>query len=173
MKSRPVLLFTRDPNFENSVVHALLPGGSIVLVARNVGEALQIVCARGSELELGIIDFDDCFQGMTLLSAITTCQKELSIVVVTSRDVNQALAYANGAAACLAKPITAEEIAIAFEALKGPKRELMEIEIARKREGDARTARRNVECLNVTGGMERQFLSEQTSAFLESHLETK
>ena len=152
MKSRPVLLLTRDPNVEDSVVQAMLPSGSIVLFARDLGEALQIVCARGGELDLAIIDFDDGCQGMTLLRAIAACQEELPIVVVTSRDVYQALAYANGAAACLAKPITAEEIAIAFEALKGPKRELMEIEIARKRERDAQTARRNVECLDVTGG---------------------
>jgi DNA-binding NtrC family response regulator len=125
MNSHLVLLLTCDPKVEDSVVQAVLPGGSIVLPARNLGEALQIVCARGGELELAIIDFDDGCQGMTLLRAIATCQEELPIVVVTSRDVYHALAYANGAAACLAKPITAEEIAIVVEALKAPKRELI------------------------------------------------
>jgi DNA-binding LytR/AlgR family response regulator len=124
----------------------MLPSGSIVLVARNLGEALQIVCARGGELELAIIDFDDGCQGMTLLRAIATCQEELPIVVVTSRDVYHALAYANGAAACLAKPITAEEIAIVVEALKAPKRELIL-------------------------ATSRQLLSEQPPAFVESHHE--
>ena len=148
MKSPLILLLTRDLNVEKMVVQALLPGGSIVLNARNVADALQVLCARGSELELAIIDFDHGCQGMTMLGAITACQKDLSIVVVTSSDVCHAPAYANGAAACLAKPITAEEIAIAFEALKGPKRKSM-------------------------AGRSRQFLTEQMSALLESHLETK
>ena len=148
MKSPLILLLTSDLNVEKMVVEALLPGGSIVLNARNVGDALQVLCARGSELELAIIDLDHGCQGMTMLGAITACQGSLPIVVVTSNDACHALAYANGAAACLAKPITAEEIAIAFEALKGPKRKSM-------------------------AGWSRQFLNEQMSAFLESHLETK
>ena len=126
MNSRLVLLLTRDRNFERLLAEALLNNGAVVLIARNVGDALQIVCARGREFDFAVIDFDDGCHGMTLLSAINTCRPELPIIVVTSGDAYHpaALAYANGAAACLAKPISAAELGIVIRELGEPKLEL-------------------------------------------------
>ncbi len=126
MNSRLVLLLTRDRNFERLLAEALLNNGAAVLIARNVGDALQIVCARGREFDFAVIDFDDGCHGMTLLSAINTCRPELPIIVVTSSDAYHAaaLAYANGAAACLAKPISAAELGIVIRELGEPKLEL-------------------------------------------------
>ena len=127
MNARLVLLLTRDRHFENQLSEALLKsGGSVVLVARNVGDALQIVCARGREVDLAVIDFDESCHGMTLLSAINTCREGLPIVVVTSTDAYHAaaLAYANGASACLAKPISCDELGITIQELDQPKLEL-------------------------------------------------
>src|ERR1700694_3087977 len=104
MNARLVLLLTHDRQFEKQLTEALLEtGGSVVLVARKVGDALQIVCARGHELDLAVIDFDEGCHGMTLLSAIDMCRHQLPIVVIASTDAyhTAALAYANGAA-CLA-----------------------------------------------------------------------
>ncbi len=126
MNSRLVLLLTHDRNFERLLAEALLDHGAVMLIARNVGDALQIVCARGREFDFAVIDFDDGCHGMTLLSAINTCRPELPIIVVTSGDAYHAaaLAYANGAAVCLAKPISAAELEIVIRELGEPKLEL-------------------------------------------------
>jgi DNA-binding NtrC family response regulator len=104
---------------------ALSDSRATILVARNIGEALQIVCTRGAELDFAVIDRDDC-HGINLLGAINACQQELPIVVVTSSDTYHcaALAYANGAAACFAKPIAATELRLAIHDLRAPKLEL-------------------------------------------------
>jgi DNA-binding NtrC family response regulator len=125
MNARPVLLLTQDHEFEELLREALSESGATLLVARNVGDALQIVCTRGAELDLAVIDRGDC-HGINLLSAIKACQHDLPVVVVTSSDTYHcaALAYANGAAACLAKPITATELRLAIHGLRAPKLEL-------------------------------------------------
>src|SRR6187397_2005210 len=108
MNVRLILLLTRDREFETLLTEAVLATGTgIILVARTVTDALRIVCTRGRELDFGVIDFDDGCHGMTLLSALDNCRPGLPLVVVTSRDVYHAgaVAYANGVAACLAKPI--------------------------------------------------------------------
>src|SRR6266487_955655 len=125
MNAHPVLLLTRDREFEKLLRETLSESGAPVLSARDAGDALQIVCTSGAELDFAVIDRDDC-HGITLLSAINACQHELPIVVVTSSDAYHcaALAYANGAAACVAKPITATELALAIHDLRAPKLEL-------------------------------------------------
>jgi len=125
MTARPVLLLTRDDEFEKLLKEAFLESAATILIARNVDDALQIVCTRGAELDLAVIDRDDC-HGINLLSAINACQHNLPIVVVTSGDTYHcaALAYANGAAACLVKPIAAAELRLAIQNLGAPKLEL-------------------------------------------------
>jgi len=117
MNPRLILLLTPDQQLEELLSEDLLGKGAIALVARNADEALQIVCSRGKELDLAVIDFDDGCHGMTLLSALNTCQPTLSIIVVTSSDAYHAaaIAYANNVAACLAKPILAGEFRILVE----------------------------------------------------------
>ena len=106
MKPRLVLLFTRDRAFDQLVSEALFGTGAIVLIARSVADALQIVCQRGRELDCALMDFDGGCRGMTLLSAVHTCHQQLPILVTTSEDAEHAtaVAYANGAQACLNKP---------------------------------------------------------------------
>jgi CheY-like chemotaxis protein len=113
IKSRLILLFTRDGGFAQSVREALFGTGAIVLIAREVRDALQIVCQRGRELDFALMDFDRGCRGMTLLSALHTCHAQLPIVVTTSEDAGHcaAVALANGARACLNKPLHATELA--------------------------------------------------------------
>jgi DNA-binding NtrC family response regulator len=126
MSARHVLLLTRDDEFEKLLKEAFLESAATILVARNVDDALQIVCTRGAELDLAVIDRDDC-HGINLLSAINACQHNLPIVVVTSGDTYHcaALAYANGATACLVKPIAAAELRLAIQHLGAAKLELV------------------------------------------------
>ena len=126
MKPKLILLFTRDSNFAQSVSEALFGTRAIVLMARSVADALQIVCQRGRELAFALLDFDDGCRGMTLLSAVHGCYERLPIVVTTSRDAEHAnaVAYANGARACLNKPILAAALADTMGKLSQPDRRL-------------------------------------------------
>ena len=105
-KAQVVLLYTRDGNLDALLGEALSGTGTIVLVARTVADALQIVCQRGRELTFALMDFDGGCRGMTILSAIHTCFEKLPILVTTSKDAEHvsAVAYANGARACFPKP---------------------------------------------------------------------
>jgi CheY-like chemotaxis protein len=116
MKPRLVLLYTRDSNFDRLLSRALVGTGVIVLIARSVADALQIVCRRGRELDLVVMDFNDGCRGMTLLSAIHTCHQKLPTLVITSKDLEHAngVAYANGARVCLNKPLPAAKLANAI-----------------------------------------------------------
>lgn len=126
MKTPLVLLLTRDQNFE-SKVRKVLSKKAEILVQRKLGGALESVCAHRHNLDLVIVDFDDGCHGMTLLSAIKTVDDELPIIATMSTDAYHAsaVAYANGAAACIAKPITAAELKLVLEELGHVKAELM------------------------------------------------
>jgi DNA-binding NtrC family response regulator len=107
-----VLLFTRDVVLDQCTAQSLDTNG-VVYSVDNTNDALQIICTRGDELDFAIIDFEDGCHGMTLLKAINACRSELPILVVTHGDSEHAaaLAYANGAAACLARPFTSWTLA--------------------------------------------------------------
>ena len=116
MKRRLVLLYTRDHNFDRVLIEALLGTGAVALIARSVGDALQMVCRRGRELDFPVLDFNDRCRGMTLLSALHICCDKLPALVVSSKDLEHASAvgYANGARVCLTKPLPAALLANAI-----------------------------------------------------------
>lgn len=122
MNVRVALLLTHDLDFEKAVTEALEDSGAEIIAIHDVDHALQIGCQRGAELDLAIIDRSDC-HAITLLSAIKECHHDLPVVVVTSSDSCHcaAIAYANGAAACLAKPISAVDLKVVFRQLCEPK----------------------------------------------------
>jgi DNA-binding response OmpR family regulator len=126
MKGRQVLLFTSDIEFESVVRQALLGTDTVFLVARTVADALQIACQRGHELDLAIMTFGEGCHGMTLLSAIHDCYNQLPTLVVVEKDSGHAsaLAYANGASACLSKPVSLVELTNAIAALQPTARQL-------------------------------------------------
>ena len=116
MKSRLILLYTCDRNFDQVLGEALLGIGAVILIARNVGDALQIVSRRRRELHLAVLDFTTDCRDMALLSAIQTCCEEVPTLVVASKDSEHAnaIAYANGARLCLNKPLPAAMLANAI-----------------------------------------------------------
>ena len=118
---RTVLLFTRDSCFDE-LIAKVFSEPAIILSARTVREALRIVCQRGRELNLALMDFDGASRGMTLLSAVHTCYERVPIVVTTSEHGEHAsfLAYANGARTCLKKPLSPVGFAHAIADVTAP-----------------------------------------------------
>ena len=127
MKRRLVLLYAPDPNFDRALTEALWGTGAVVLIARSVGDALQVVSSRGPELDFAILDFNDGCRGMTLLSAVHTCCEKLPTLVVTSKDSEHAsaVAYANGARVWLNKPLPAALLANAISEVMAPDQPLV------------------------------------------------
>jgi len=118
--ARLVLLCTRDDDFKTVVRQALWDTGTVLLTARTVEEALQIVCRRKRELDVAIMAFNEDCRGMTLLDAIHGCCEQLPTLVVFDKDTEQAraLAYANGARFCLSKPVSPVQLANAIADLE-------------------------------------------------------
>jgi DNA-binding NtrC family response regulator len=128
MKPRLALLYTRDRGFDQILAEALAGTATIILIARSVGDALQIVCRRGRELDFAVLDFNDGCRGMTLLSALDTCCDKLPTLVVSSKDSEDAsasaIAYANGARVCLNKPFPVWMLANAIVKLQSTRSKL-------------------------------------------------
>ena len=117
MNPRLILLLTLDAMVEEAMAEALLETDGIICIARTTDDAMRIVCSGASELELAVIDFDHGSNGMTLISAINTCaDHHLPMLVLTpsGEEHGRFVARANGAAECLAKPISAAQIAKAI-----------------------------------------------------------
>jgi DNA-binding response OmpR family regulator len=108
-----ILLLTLDPMVEEAMTEALLETGGTVCLARTADDAMRIVCSNSRELELAVIDFDHGSNGMTLISAINTCaDHHLPMLVLTppGEEHGRFVARANGAAECLAKPISTAQM---------------------------------------------------------------
>ena len=105
---------------ERVVRRALWGTGTILLIARTVEDALQIVGRRGRELDVAIMAFSEACHGITLLSAIHGCCEQLPTLVVVDEDSEHAstLAYANGARFCLSEPVSSVELANAIADLQ-------------------------------------------------------
>jgi DNA-binding NtrC family response regulator len=118
MKMPVMLLLTNDTDLEESVADALSEIGGISHLTRAAGDALETIC-RVDDLDLVIIDFEDGPHGMTLLSAISTLREDLPVIVIAYDDEQhvEALAYANGAAACFSKQAIATQLANAIRKL--------------------------------------------------------
>ena len=126
MKTPTILLLTNDPKLEDCVAHVLRHSGGLGHLAHSADDALQIVCGTGRDLDLAVIDFESGPHGMTLLSAISMCREDLPVIVIAHDDEKhvEALAYANGAAACLPKPISAAQFAEAMSQCRPAQRQL-------------------------------------------------
>jgi len=120
-----ILLLTNDPTLEDSVTQALSETGSVSHLAHSAGDALEIIRAVGRDLDLAVIDFESGPHGMTLLSALRMF-REFGVIVVTGDDGKhvEAIAYANGATACLPKPVSAAQLINAMERCRGLQHQL-------------------------------------------------
>ena len=111
MKTPVMLLLTNDNELEDLVADALSEIGGVSHITRDAGDALQTICGV-NDLDLAIIDFEHGPHGMTLLGAISTLREDLPVIVITYDDEQHvgALAYANGATACLSKQAMATQL---------------------------------------------------------------
>lgn len=119
MKSDLVLLLTGDLELKQEAAVAAAASGARLMLAGTVDEALEIIDERSRELDLAVIDFDGDTGGMAFLSALSTSPADLPIVALTStdRDHSTVLAYADGAACCLTKPMNAAELEMVIRVL--------------------------------------------------------
>jgi DNA-binding NtrC family response regulator len=110
-----MLLITNDDGLEDLAAQALSEIGGVSHVARDPGDALEAVCGA-EDLDVVLIDIDQKHHLITLVNAIKTCRQDLHVIAVTRDDDRhlKALAYANGAAACFPKPISAMRLAAAI-----------------------------------------------------------
>ena len=117
VKAPFIVLLTSDAALENVVADALVESGGVSHLACDAGEALQIVCGTGRDLDAAIIDFEHGPHGITLLEVMKACRENLPVIVITRDDQQhvQALACAKGAAACFSKPIVVRQLAQIFQ----------------------------------------------------------
>ena len=110
-----MLLLTNDNGLEDLVADALSEIGGISHLTRDAGDALETICGV-HDLDLAIIDFEHGPHGMTLLSAISALREDMPVIVITRDDEEhvEALAYTNGATACLSKQAVATQLANAI-----------------------------------------------------------
>lgn len=109
MKTPFILLFTNDNELKDLVAQALSEIGGVSHLGRDVNEALETVRCAPS-LDFAIVDFEHGSEGLTLLRAINALCRYLPIIVVTRDDDSHVAAYTNGAAACLAKPVSVAQL---------------------------------------------------------------
>jgi len=121
MKTPVTLLLTNDHASEDLIAKILSEIGGVSHLTRAAGEALETICGV-KDLNLVIIDFEHGAHGMTLLNAIRTVREGLPVIMITHDDEQhvEALAYANGAAACFPKPVLPAQLAIAVRRLCTP-----------------------------------------------------
>ena len=111
MKTPVMLLLTDDNELEELVADALSEIGAISHLTRDAGEALEIICGA-NDLDFAVIDFEHGPHGMTLLGALSTLRENLPVIAITRDDEEhvEALAYANGATACVSKRAVATQL---------------------------------------------------------------
>ena len=112
MKAPVMLLLTSDNELEEAVADALTEIGGISHLTRDAGDALETICGT-NDLDLAIIDFEHGPRGITLLSALGALRADMSVIVITRDDEQhvEALAYTNGATACLSKQAVKTQLA--------------------------------------------------------------
>lgn len=117
MKTPVMALLTTDHNLEECMVQVLLRTGSLNHRAQSANDVLDLVCTIGQNLDLAVIDFEHGSDGMTLVDAMSTRRRGFPVIVGTGPEEQdiEALAYANGAAVCLSKPVSATQLTEAMK----------------------------------------------------------
>jgi DNA-binding NtrC family response regulator len=117
MKAPVIALLTNDHNLEECVAQVLLRTGGLSHRAQSANDVLDLVCTIGQNLDLVVIDCEEEPDGLTLLDAISTRRRGFPVIVITGpgEEDMEALVYANGAAVCLSKPVSAPQLAEAMK----------------------------------------------------------
>jgi len=117
MKTPVIALLTNDESLEECVAQVLLETGGSSHLAQSASDLLDLIGATGQDLDLALIDCEHAPHGLTLVRAINSRREAYPVIVLTGPDEKyiEALAYANGAAVCLSKPVSATQLAAAMK----------------------------------------------------------
>ena len=118
MKTPVMALLTNDHNLEECVAQVLLKTGGLSHLAHNASEVLDLIgTTTGQDLDIAVIDCEHGPHGLTLVGAISRLREAFPVIVLTGPgdEYIEALAYANGAMVCLAKPVSATQLAEAMK----------------------------------------------------------
>jgi DNA-binding NtrC family response regulator len=117
MKTPVVALLTDDPYLEECLAQVLSETEGRSHLAESARDVLELVCTSGEDLDLAVIDCEHGPYGLTLVGAINRRREHFPVIVITGpgEKLIEALAYANGASACLSKPVSATQLAEAMK----------------------------------------------------------
>jgi FixJ family two-component response regulator len=117
MKTPVITLLTNDQSVEECVAQVLLEAGGLSHLAHSASEVLDLIGTTGQDLDLAVIDCEHGPHGLTLVRAINSRREAFPVIVLTGPgdEYIEALAYANGAAVCLCKPVSATQLAEAMK----------------------------------------------------------
>src|SRR5204862_7271528 len=98
------------------LAHVLSEMGGRSRLADRPSDVLELVSTSGEDLDLAVIDCEHGPHGLTLVAAINKQREHFPVIVITGpgEKLIEALAYANGASACLSKPVSATQLAEAM-----------------------------------------------------------
>jgi DNA-binding NtrC family response regulator len=115
MKPRLILLFTVDADVQQRLEEALHGSSAIVLVARNLRDALEIISAKGNALVSAVVDIDQEFSGITLLGALGAYRDRLSVIVIAANaNYAELVTAGHEAMTFFEKPVPVEILAAAL-----------------------------------------------------------
>ena len=117
MKTPAIALLTNDESLEECVAQVLLETGGSSHLAQSASDLLDLIGATGQDLDLALIDCEHGPHGLTLVRAINSHREAFPVIVLTGPGEKyiEALAYANGAAICLSKPVSVTKLAAAMK----------------------------------------------------------
>ena len=117
MKTPVVALLTNDPDLEECLAQVLSEMGGRSHLADSASDVLELVRTNGRDFDLAVIDCEHGPHGLTLVAAINKQREHFPVIVITGpgEKLIEALAYANGASACLSKPVSATQLAEAMK----------------------------------------------------------
>jgi FixJ family two-component response regulator len=117
MKTLVITLLTNDHNVEECVAQVLLETGGFNHLAHSASDVLDLICTADQDLDLAVVDCEHGPHGLTLVASINSRREAFPVIVLTGPgdEYIEALAYANGAAVCLVKPVSATQLAEAMK----------------------------------------------------------
>jgi DNA-binding response OmpR family regulator len=122
MKEKVLLVVDADENSAELIVLAAVKTGHHVIRAHTSHEAFSIMDRRLRDLDVIVIDVDPGVHGMAVLEAIDFSPDGPPVIVLADPDETyvNGIAAAHGAATCIEKPFSAEELAAVIEEVSEP-----------------------------------------------------
>jgi DNA-binding response OmpR family regulator len=117
MKTNLILIVDADGDTVGFVLEAAARTGHGVRQARTSREAFEVLGNELRHLDAVIVDVDPGAHGLALLEAVSACHDKPPLLVLSSLEevYMKTVAARHGAAACLCKPFTIEQLRLALD----------------------------------------------------------